>query len=287
MGRIAFLQPSKVMSEKPEKLNMVLPGLQAGQPGCIVSPGGIGKSALALQLASQVAGCRDILGIGTVKPGRAVYLAGEDNEATISHRLFALGERLTPNERETLDDRLFVAGLSSHSPDIMDDGWYDEILASSEGARLVIVDTLRIFHRLDENSSGDMAQVIGRFKQMAASTGAAVVFLHHASKSATWNDYGDETGASRGSSVITDNVRWVAYLQGMSKEIAKRLGVDEDCRGQFCKFGVAKKVAGQPLQPYWLRKVSATAKDVEGGFVMEPATLPDAKMNGRSTREKA
>ena len=38
------------MQNKPEPLNFVLPGLVRGTVGAIVSPGGAGKSAFALQL---------------------------------------------------------------------------------------------------------------------------------------------------------------------------------------------------------------------------------------------
>ncbi len=48
------------LSQKPENLDFVLPGLVAGTVGALVSPGGSGKSALALQIAALVAGGPDL-----------------------------------------------------------------------------------------------------------------------------------------------------------------------------------------------------------------------------------
>ena len=65
------------MQNKPEPLNFVLPGLVRGTVGAIVSPGGAGKSAFALQLTAQIAGGPDLMGL-SVLGGKSVYLPGED-----------------------------------------------------------------------------------------------------------------------------------------------------------------------------------------------------------------
>ena len=43
-------------TELPPPIDYVLPNMVAGTVGAIVSPGGVGKSMLALQLAAQIAG---------------------------------------------------------------------------------------------------------------------------------------------------------------------------------------------------------------------------------------
>lgn len=48
----------------PPPLDYVLPNMVAGTVGALVSPGGAGKSMLALQLAAQIAGGPDLLGVG-------------------------------------------------------------------------------------------------------------------------------------------------------------------------------------------------------------------------------
>src|SRR5574337_1718566 len=85
--------------------------------------------------------------------------------------------------------------------------WFDALKRAAEGRRLMILDTLRRFHIEEENASGPMAQVVGHMEAIAADTGCSIVFLHHASKSAAMMGSGDQQQASRGSSVLVDNIR--------------------------------------------------------------------------------
>ncbi|MBW6608187.1 helicase RepA family protein, partial [Salmonella enterica subsp. enterica serovar Weltevreden] len=87
------------------------------------------------------------------------------------------------------------------------------------------------FHIEEENASGPMAQVVGHMEAIAADTGCSIVFLHHASKSAAMMGSGDQQQASRGSSVLVDNIRWQSYLSGMTQGEAEILGVDDCQRG--------------------------------------------------------
>jgi len=82
----------------------------------------------------------------------------------------------------------------------------------------MVLDTLRRFHIEEENASGPMAQVIGRMEAIAAETGCSIIFLHHASKGAAMMGAGDQQQASRGSSVLVDNIRWQSYLSGIRRE---------------------------------------------------------------------
>lgn len=116
------------MSKKPPRIDYVLPGLVASTVGALVSPGGAGKSAFALQVCAQIAGGRDILGLGEVPTGRAVYLPSEDPDSVLAHRLFALGELYCPKEREAISERFLIEPLLAHHPDILDRCWFDAIM---------------------------------------------------------------------------------------------------------------------------------------------------------------
>jgi hypothetical protein len=78
-------------SESPRPIDFVLPGLPVGCVGALVSPGGAGKSMLALQLAIQIAGGPDWLELGKLERGSVLYLPAEDPRPVLHHRLFALG----------------------------------------------------------------------------------------------------------------------------------------------------------------------------------------------------
>ena len=91
-------------------------------------PGGAGKSMFALELAAGIAAGvagGDILGIGMQSHGPVLYLAGEDPESAIWHRLYNMGKLLTPNARESIADsnRLTIQSLIGERPDLMDSNW--------------------------------------------------------------------------------------------------------------------------------------------------------------------
>jgi regulatory protein RepA len=80
----------EAFSRQPKPLDFILPGMLAQSVGSIVSPGGLGKSYFALELAIQIAGGPDLLGLGKLKNGKVLYLPAEDPLEAISHRLYAL-----------------------------------------------------------------------------------------------------------------------------------------------------------------------------------------------------
>jgi len=231
-----------------------LPGMVAGTVGALISPGGAGKSMLAVQLAAQLAGGPDLLGLGDLPTGQVVYLPAEDPASAIQHRLHALGQHLDSGQREAVAAGLTIQPLIGAGPDLLEPRWFSALQRIAEGKRLLVLDTLRRFHSAEENASGPMAQVIGRMEAIADGSGCSVVFLHHASKGAALMGAGDQQQASRGSSVLVDNIRWQSYLSGMSAAEADDLGVDERQRGYFVRFGVSKTNYGPPFSARWYRR---------------------------------
>lgn len=179
---------------------------------------------LALQLGAYIAGGPDLLGVGKLPQGPVVYLPAEDPPIAIHHRLYALGANLDASQRQAVAEGLLIQPLIGDNPNIMRKNWFDDLKRAAEGRRLMILDTLRRFHLEEENASGPMAQVIGRMEAIATATGCSIVFLHHTSKGAALQGTGDQQQASRGSSVLADNIRWQAYLSGMTASEAEEWG---------------------------------------------------------------
>ena len=269
--------------KKPERIDFVLPGLVAGTVGAIISPGGTGKSALALQIAAQVAGGPDLLGLGEIPSGVAAYLPGEDPELMIEHRILALLEHCSPDYRQKLAANLVIEPLEQYDVDILDDRWLEAMMRMATGRRLLILDTLRMAHSGDENDGGAMKQVVSRLRMIGAQTGCTVVFLHHTNKSSMFAGTGDEQQASRGSSVLVDNVRWQAYLRGMTVTEADQYRVDEDRRRFYTEFGVSKQNYGRPISPRWLHKVSCADEEIEGGYTLQSAVLEKKKQSSKGS----
>jgi len=265
-------------SQEPAPLDFVLPGLLRGTVGAIVSPGGAGKSMLAMELSILVAAGIDLSGLlkGTEYPtGKVVFLAAEDPASAIIQRLHAIGKFLNEDQRQAVAKNLILEPLIGFMPNILNPKWFEAIKRVSDGARLLIIDTLRRFHLSDENDSGEMADVIGHIEAIAAPQDLAAIFAHHTSKTSAMNEQGDMQQASRGSSVLVDNIRWQMYLSNMTAKEAGAMGVDEARRGYFVRTGVSKQNYGAPLPEHWMLRV-------EGG-VLRPGEFSTNSITAKKT----
>ncbi|MGJ8515191.1 helicase RepA family protein [Carnimonas bestiolae] len=242
-------------TQPPPSIDYVLPNMVAGTVGAIVSPGGTGKSMLILQLAIQIAGGPDLLELGNLRHGRVIYLPAEDPRIAIHQHLYALGHYLSAEQKHEVASNLVIEPLIGKCPNIMAFNWFDNLKRAADGHRLMILDTLRRFHIEEENASGPMAQVIGCMEAIAAETGCSIVFLHHTSKGAAMAEFGDQQQASRGSSVLVDNIRWQSYLSSMTETEAGKWGVEVSQRRHFVRFGISKANYGAPFSDEcWFRR---------------------------------
>ena len=262
----AFSDPLDVhalLTTPPAPLDHVLPGLLAGTVGMLAGPGGSGKTMLELQLAIALAtGTPACAGLFTgsmlaSKPASVVLIAAEESKAVLAHRLHAIARTLYERREQfgvklAFEDflallqknlRLFAGTTQSYVLLDADKGRtrvLNDLAKACESARLVLIDPLRQFHDCDENDSAAMNQVVQALRGLAGNVNAAVVFAHHASKAATFSGQGDAAGAARGSSALTDGVRWQLNLSRLSREQAQHAGISEDARGQVLLLDVAK-----------------------------------------------
>ena len=273
-----WLDLRRAVEQAPEPLDFVLPGFKSGTVGALVSPGATGKTMLALQAAVTVSGGPDMLDFASMDTawrrtaGRVVFLTGEDPADVLNGRFHAIGQRLNPAEREAMFENLSVAPLVGHGADVMTFEWRRWIADVTLNARLVVIDTLRRFHQLDENDGGHMARLLAYMERLCRENSTTVLFLHHTSKAGALNG-GDAQQASRGSSVLTDNARFQANLVGMTTEQAKQFDVDENCRRNFVRLSFPKVNYSAPIPDQWFRR--------RDGGLLEPAIL------GRGTFKNA
>lgn len=279
----------QAFKQKPAPLNFVLPGIIAGTVGAIVSPGGAGKSMFALQLAAYKACGLDMTGFcqGVEYPlGRVTFLAAEDPPEAIEHRLYAIGQHIQSSlnsendselAMELIAERVEIESLLGHQIDIQRQDWVTFIESMAKDRHIIFLDTLRRFHAAEENDSGAMAFILGILEGIAQRTGCAIIFLHHASKSAALGGQGDQQQASRGSSVLVDNIRWQAFIAGMSEKEAKDKQVDAEMRRFHVRSGVSKQNYGVPVADLWLKRS-------EGG-VLIPGEFPTSYITAKPSKE--
>lgn len=305
----------RMLTQTPAPLDFVLPGLVAGTAGALVSPGGTGKSFLALQLAMLVGAGEDTFadegvahggmlardGWRGLRQGKVAYVSLEDGERMLTPRLHAVSKaagltRETPEARDAV--ARIAAGVNlidatGNVADILrDTAWMDWFAEQCATHRLVVLDTLRLSHQADENKSGEMAELMARLSSWAVRGGAAILFLHHANKDSMREGTGDSQAAARGSSVIIDNARGAFYLQRMTPDEAVQLAdrsrnnnsIGEERRRFYVKFGVSKANACAPWPPIWLRqdeggKLTCAPVDV-------PGTVGGQSVGAKSTKGK-
>lgn len=258
---------------EPPELDYVLPGLVAGTVGGLVAAGGVGKSTWVQQAAVDIAvQGAEMLGMGISKSGRVVMLAGEDPIEVLHQRINAVAPHLSEPQHRELARNFDIVPCVGKGIDLIDPGHFEAIKLRVSGARLVIVDTLTRFHSLDENDAGDAKAVMAALEHLAASSGAAVIFLHHVSKGAALNGNADVQQAARGSSVFVDNARWLGYCAVLSPEEARTGAWASMCpsdaeRRRFIRMGVTKQNYGAPVAQRWYRRSESGILECWDGVV--------------------
>lgn len=257
-------------------LDHVLPGLLAGSVGMLAGPGGVGKTMLELQLAVALAtgtpACGGLFAelMPPSAPARVVLVAAEEPALVLQHRLQAIACTLFDAPEyfgiklefdafvALLADNLRLFASAPHSYALLDrnlsqTGVLQDLAEACEGARLVLIDPLRQFHDCEENDSAAMNRLVQTLRHLTMVTGAAVVFAHHTTKASTLAGMGDAAGAARGSSALTDGVRWQINLSRLSPEQAKGVPVPDATPGRLLLLDVAKSnyLASQPTQVLW------------------------------------
>jgi RecA-family ATPase len=276
LGKLA----SELFQREKTPSDFVLPGFIAGTLGALIAPGSTGKSMLAMQLAALVAGANMI---GTdwpeLKVGDVLILAVEDPENELYNRWTDLGSRMSPEEREA-GKRVRVIPMIGQRFDIMNNEHFEALMRACSGKRLLILDTMRRIHTLDENDGGAMAQVVGRLEEIAAATGCAILFLHHTNKAATFNASGDQQQASRGSSVLVDNIRFQMFMVSMNEQDKASKEVQKELHNRFVRVGVSKVNYGPKIGDIWLHRTD--------GGILEPAEFPTSSITSieKTTRKK-
>ena len=101
----------------------------------------------------------------------------------------------------------------------------DKLIAEAKDKQIGVImfDSLRSMHVLDENSSKDMQVVMDKLKKIAREN-ITVVFTHHHRKKGMFSK-NDDADASRGSSAINAAIRGHLSLE----EIEREGGEDPDC----------------------------------------------------------
>jgi len=258
------------LSTPPPRMRWVLDGLlPQAIVGMLVAQGGTGKSMLALQLGIAVASGHDFLGaFGVPKPGGVLLLFAEDDDDEVHRRLDAAMNPLRaidPALAAVVGMRLFIKSMVSHNNlmtegqqhrSVASTGYADRLILSANqipDLRLIVIDPASRFRGGDENTAQDTTRFVEELERIRMATGATILILHHTNKGSMSQDAPGQ-GASRGSSALTDGVRWQMNLNRLTAEAAKRWGFSEEQRKKYLVATVTKSNYGKPIDPILLRQ---------------------------------
>ncbi len=189
-SRLTFLTPDECDASETRKY-LIKDMVSHGDVGCIFGAPGAGKSLAGPFLGYMVALGKEAFGMRT-RQGKVFYVAAEDHHG-MKGRVKAL-----KREYGSTDGFILVGGISrllpaageKRAPDLQ------ALLDAVEAQRpdLIFIDTLAVaFGSFDENSAEPMNQIV-RIARALTTWGAAVVLIHHDTKS--------ESGTPRGHSVL-------------------------------------------------------------------------------------
>lgn len=209
-----------------------------------VSPGGLGKSSLALVEALSMVTGRALLSDAKLHEGplRVWYWNGEDPQDETKRRVMAackhygissdaLGGRLfTDSGRDTP----FVLGELTRDGITINDGLFDKIEATMIANRIdvFVADPFVSAHRLGENDNNAIDALIKRMGKLADRTHSAIEIVHHVRKPSTADAVTDVNDA-RGASALIGGVRSARVLNVMPKDIATAAGISDDIMKRY------------------------------------------------------
>jgi hypothetical protein len=152
-----------------------------------------------------------------------------------------------------------------------------------DGADLVLLDPLRQLHRGDEVDSSFMTDVMGLLHDVVAGTTGALLVAHHTSQASSVSDYGERAQAARGSTAITDSVRYQLNLSSPTTKWLIENGIRFDQPERLLRVDVAKSnylppvptqlllrgdggILRQPRKHELLTRVGSSPQAVRGGM---------------------
>jgi hypothetical protein len=217
-----------------------------GYVSVLVSPGGTGKSALAMAIVMELVAFKKLLGNHVFSQVNGAIFNLEDPMEELDRRVAALMIHHKIGRHE-LEGKLFLhdgetRGLKLATLD--SDGFtvaypdekalIEQILLHNIG--VVVCDPFAESHSLEENSNPHMVKAAAAWRRVARATGCAVLLVHHVRK-------GDATGidAARGAKALTDSARVGLLLTTMTAVEAEGFGIAEDDRFQYVRLDDVKR----------------------------------------------
>lgn len=251
-----WICPADFAGRQAPARRWLVPGwIPMGHVTALFGPGGVGKSLLALQLATAVGSGRDFLGLPVAEPGPVLTIFGEDDEQELERRQADVNAVTGTAPLELLNVRhLPAAGLDNALVRVSREGvltptaLYQELAqrVAAIGAKLVVIDNIAQCFPGNENARAEVTAFANLLTRLAREHDCAVLLLGHPSKA--------DGSTFSGSTAWDAAVRQRLYFgrpEGADKDEASRLAMRDLRVLQNLKSNYSR--AGNEVHVAWSR----------------------------------
>lgn len=269
-----------IYMEPPRRRWIIKNFIPIGVTGIIVAPGATGKSQFSMQLAISIATGTPLCGYWPVEEqGGVLAIFGEDDTTELHRRLHNTVKQ-SRCEKDSLGKYFFaksMVGKNNLLTKIVDKtlvrtGYADSLITVAKkipDLKLILLDPISRFRGGDSNSDQDVTRFVEVLEYISSKTGATVICLHHVAK-ASYSNGAMSQSAARGSTALSDGVRWQMNMAGMSEQEAEKLGVPADERFYHVQVGIPMFNYGPPFGTHWLNRQ-------QGGYLLYEKLSQDNK----------
>jgi len=266
----------------PKKLWVMRPWLSPGYVSVIISPGGLGKSTLAmLQAAAVLTGRADLMDREVQRPGPVLVYNLEDPIDEMQRKYAAIRKEYGVTAAEGYymvsgqEDPLRIVTLDDRgNPHVQHDA-IDALVGLIKEKRIVhiCVDPVVRLHTANENDNSHMDEVVRAFTLVCKQTGCSATVVHHSRKQGKEGAAGD-VETSRGASAFTNAARSAYTLTRMSEKEADTYGIPQADRRAFFRMDEGKNnLAPAAGRATWFQLKSVSLENGDSVGVAVPAHM--------------
>lgn len=225
-------------------------GLIAGNPG-------VGKTWLALEMLLSVSSGSPCLGTYAVQQGPTLLVEEESSPDNLARRVHCMARGRGLSGVDLIHfhhiTRQFVK-IPKHEKELI-------AFIKRYSIKLVVFDSLRRFHGVDENSSEKMQPILDSFGRINVETGASVALIHHLSKLP--NERGPRKPVFERMRGTSDLWAWRDCIIGMEGE--------PESTSALCSFQFRDAESSQPIS------VKRHVDEVTGAIQMQMVNIEDSE----------
>ena len=245
------------MSEPEPELQWLIENIWVDQSrGLIAGNPGVGKTWLALDMLISVASGQPCLGKYAVKQAPVLLVEEEASRLNLARRAHSLARARGLSDSDLTSFFHITRQFVKMPADIKE--IYNMVIQN--GIKLVVFDSLRRFHSVNENSSSEMQGILDCFGRLNTMGETSVALIHHLSKSGKESDRKPLFERLRGSS---DLWAWRDCILGVEGE--------EDAAESLLSFQFRDAEAQSPV------RIKRAVDDLSGAISLQVSALEESE----------